>query len=364
MAHITTREAAKLARVNPRTVRRWVAGYAVRAMRVKGNRIMVDVASLNRRIAMGRKAEIWETETDNTRCVLTLRKSIANGDELVKLASLADHAESEGHATVDMWREYDAIGVVSNARQWRAYLTHASDARPATFTTYQDCEEFANLVKELAAKHAGTWVKPMPHKRVGVDVAPTNNGNGTGMKKAVKMASAKQCATVRNMWAKKDVEFTGEDLAIASLAVLWAEYADGKNENRPEKELTHNEISPIIGKIFDANWKPRESKPKADRAPSAPVAELEAGMYLWEDRIFKVQIAVHGSGKPYAKEFTENGFEYAPGMVRNLSADNRMTLDQAKEFGALYGTCIVCGRTLTDEKSIAAGIGPICSERV
>lgn len=38
-----------------------------------------------------------------------------------------------------------------------------------------------------------------------------------------------------------------------------------------------------------------------------------------------------------------------------------LTLDEAKTFGRMYGFCMRCGRTLTDEGSIAAGIGPICA---
>lgn len=57
-------------------------------------------------------------------------------------------------------------------------------------------------------------------------------------------------------------------------------------------------------------------------------------------------------------------FEYAAGVIKCLTADMRMTIEQAKAFGALYGTCCVCGRTLTDERSIADGIGPVCAGRI
>lgn len=92
------------------------------------------------------------------------------------------------------------------------------------------------------------------------------------------------------------------------------------------------------------------------------------GMYRKDGRIFKVQIAIHGSGKPYAKELIQFGegqdarFEYAQGMVYKLNPSDMMTLEEAKEFGALYGVCCVCGRLLTDEKSIEAGIGPVCAK--
>jgi hypothetical protein len=107
-------------------------------------------------------------------------------------------------------------------------------------------------------------------------------------------------------------------------------------------------------------------------------ADLIAGMYRLDETIYKVQVAVHGSGHPYAKrlvvdsELVHSGddgdvyahhvrFEYERGAIRELRPEHRMTLDEAKEFGALYGTCCVCGRTLTDEQSIENGIGPICA---
>ena len=91
---------------------------------------------------------------------------------------------------------------------------------------------------------------------------------------------------------------------------------------------------------------------------------LEDGMYQKDGRIIKVQHAVHGSGHQYAKELIEGHFEYAPGVMKGLRAEDRMTLEQAMEYGKLYGQCCVCGRTLTNEVSIAAGIGPICLSRL
>jgi hypothetical protein len=108
--------------------------------------------------------------------------------------------------------------------------------------------------------------------------------------------------------------------------------------------------------------------PKAEKAKATGPAITEAGMYMKDGVIYKVQKAVHGSGHLYAKKLaggeTEDFyFEYAPGVVKNLTPADKMTLEQAKEFGALYGTCCVCGRTLTDEDSIEAGIGPVCAKK-
>jgi hypothetical protein len=100
------------------------------------------------------------------------------------------------------------------------------------------------------------------------------------------------------------------------------------------------------------------------------------GMYRDPDTgdIFKVQVAVHGSGNLYAKRLVEldepkvmktktvsHEFVYEPGLLRRIKPEWRMTLEEAKAWGALYGTCCVCGATLTKEASIAAGIGPVCS---
>lgn len=100
------------------------------------------------------------------------------------------------------------------------------------------------------------------------------------------------------------------------------------------------------------------------QGPTAPTQAPE-GMHLLRGEVFKVQIAVHGSGRPYAKRLEKGSgeFVYDKGAIRNLSEDTLMTLEQAKEFGHLYGRCCRCGRTLTDEGSIAAGIGPVCATK-
>lgn len=111
--------------------------------------------------------------------------------------------------------------------------------------------------------------------------------------------------------------------------------------------------------------------------PRVQVAEveLEAGMYYREDtnEILKVYRAVHGSGKMVAKvlvleegpgaESNSGRFEYKGLASRFVKPEHRMTLEQAKAFGAIYGVCCQCGRTLTDEGSIEAGIGPVCARK-
>jgi hypothetical protein len=119
------------------------------------------------------------------------------------------------------------------------------------------------------------------------------------------------------------------------------------------------------------------------RTPAAPkqaAAEpLTPGIYRNEaGEIFKVQASRDNSGKVYAKKLQPIGgrrlteldeivkweFVYAMGAIRTLTAANRLTLEEAKQFGIKYGVCIVCGRLLSDATSVANGIGPVCATRV
>lgn len=120
-----------------------------------------------------------------------------------------------------------------------------------------------------------------------------------------------------------------------------------------------------------APGKPRDyTAPSAIQAakPAAPKVELEAGIYLLNDVVYKVQRAVHGSGHMYAKQLKvvdgHGKFMMAPGAIFKLRTEHKMSLEQAKKFGAIYGVCCVCGRTLTDEDSIADGIGPVCGGKM
>jgi hypothetical protein len=131
-------------------------------------------------------------------------------------------------------------------------------------------------------------------------------------------------------------------------AAFYAHHAEvlAYGENQPEIDLAEAEMA-------------------ADQARELSAPAME-GMYIKSGEIYKIQKAVHGSGHLYAKRLDKatQRFEYATGMVRQLTQAHKMTLAEAKEYGALYGVCCVCARTLTNEESIAAGIGPTCAGRI
>lgn len=95
-----------------------------------------------------------------------------------------------------------------------------------------------------------------------------------------------------------------------------------------------------------------------------------------EFQYYKVQMNLQGN-RAYAKRLTARygssgdadsitgfGWEYVAGAVRILRPEHLLSEEQAAEFGKLYGYCCICGRRLTDETSIARGIGPVCLENM
>lgn len=135
--------------------------------------------------------------------------------------------------------------------------------------------------------------------------------------------------------------------------------------------MSKAEASKTITDLLNAKPVAKPATPRTITPAPAAKADLECGMYRnpQTGEIFKVQIAVHGSGHPYAKRLVIEGegtnadvyFEYASGVIRKLKAEWKMTTEEAKAFGALYGTCISCARTLTLEDSIHNGYGKKCA---
>lgn len=169
---------------------------------------------------------------------------------------------------------------------------------------------------------------------------------------------------------------TGTDLATAKQVDYALFLSERKGVPAPAREVVERFTRAQISQVID-QLQSRPDAPKAQQAGDRIAAKVAAkaqtrvtedGMYRTPDGdIFKVQIAKQGSGNLYAKklvldeESKSGSFEYAPGAINTLRAEWKMSLEEAKEFGKLYGVCCKCGRELTDETSIAEGIGPICA---
>lgn len=91
--------------------------------------------------------------------------------------------------------------------------------------------------------------------------------------------------------------------------------------------------------------------------------ELDEGMYRVGETIYKVY-RTRDKNILVTKTLGADGFDYTGrGPLEFITAEDRMTLDEAKEFGKVTGICCVCGAKLTNEESIEAGIGPICASK-
>jgi hypothetical protein len=112
--------------------------------------------------------------------------------------------------------------------------------------------------------------------------------------------------------------------------------------------------------LVSAKIKEYEGKPKFRNAYRSTPA-VDEGMYKVNGETFKV----YRTRKGYlaTKRLTEDGFEYTGQRPLNsIKPEHRMTKEEAAEYGDLYGVCINCQRTLTDEVSIAQGYGPVCAQ--
>lgn len=90
-----------------------------------------------------------------------------------------------------------------------------------------------------------------------------------------------------------------------------------------------------------------------------PMPVTEPGVYFNGERYYKV--VESQQGRLYAKVWDAE-WTYAPGAMKFLTADMKVTAEQAARFGKLWGSCVFCSRLLTDERSVAVGYGPVCAD--
>ena len=103
--------------------------------------------------------------------------------------------------------------------------------------------------------------------------------------------------------------------------------------------------------------------PYAPRAPraGAPASDLVEGIYFANNEVYKVKRS--RAGRHYAEKLVGSSWSYDPTHVRGLTLANRITPEQASEFGIRTGVCAICGIPLTNLDSLERGIGPVCARR-
>jgi uncharacterized CHY-type Zn-finger protein len=137
---------------------------------------------------------------------------------------------------------------------------------------------------------------------------------------------------------------------------------------------THTNVAEVRACARQKPLPPRVMAAERRREYREPAAE---GFYQKNGSVFKVQMNLAGTRR-YAKvlevvegvdtltgeDSARGQWVIARGAVYQLSTEHKLSKEQAAEFGKLYGVCCICGRRLTNEESIAAGIGPICSGKM
>tara|TARA_R110000751_G_scaffold18122_1_gene55137 strand:- start:215 stop:1045 length:831 start_codon:yes stop_codon:yes gene_type:complete len=155
--------------------------------------------------------------------------------------------------------------------------------------------------------------------------------------------SEKQLSSAQSMVAK--VAGVKERRAAAGIA---------QQENAVVIDLTA--IREMFQKVFESGYK-RPKYRAADLVISrAPDTGKNAGhLYVKSDEDYQGKIAPDGRFFP-----VRNASETATERLQAIAADPQ---GEAIRHGAQTGSCACCGRELTKQESIDAGIGPICAER-
>lgn len=144
----------------------------------------------------------------------------------------------------------------------------------------------------------------------------------------------------------------------AAEALLAIEQGDGP--------LSKADASKMIEHLLGERDKARQvAKTERQQAQQSAPSTLSEGFYRANNGdIYQVAQARQGSHLLAKVLDQETGkFEYAGAAKRFVNADQRLTLEEAQEYGKQTGHCLVCSRRLTAKASVEAGIGPVCARR-
>lgn len=188
---------------------------------------------------------------------------------------------------------------------------------------------FTAHYKEVLASHS--WKPDVQHGEQAPK--PQSKGGKNGYGKAPLGPTAKQLDFIAKLLASREVP--GELRTLAT-----------------SPELTFKSASKVIDALKTCPWKPKKT--------AAPEKTVGEGFYCREGVYYKVQRSPR-TGNLYCKKWDGAAWEYVGNKPLGFLADgDTLTREQAKQFSELYGCCINCRKTLTDELSISRGVGKDC----
>jgi len=101
-------------------------------------------------------------------------------------------------------------------------------------------------------------------------------------------------------------------------------------------------------------------KPKAVKVDEPEL--VKGDVHVVNGSYYRVHTA-QGSGNLYACKWDGERFDYERGAIKLLSPDNKITAEQAAEFGHMFERCCFCSHDIDTPESTAVGYGPVCAEK-
>ena len=161
---------------------------------------------------------------------------------------------------------------------------------------------------------------------------------------------------LRQWTTKGDLSEKQIEAANRMLAKVAANKAKREEAKADAVVIDLTAIREMFQKVFESGYK-RPKYRAADLVISrAPDTGKNAGhLYVKSDEDYQGKIAPDGRFFP-----VRNASESATERLQAIAADPQ---GEAIRHGAKTGSCACCGRELTKQGSIDAGIGPICADR-
>lgn len=93
-----------------------------------------------------------------------------------------------------------------------------------------------------------------------------------------------------------------------------------------------------------------------------PTVQVTVGAYRHGGVIYSVRKG-RQSGNIHAFHFENGEWVYSGRVKYDIKPEERLSRQEALEWGVSTGVCVHCGITLTDPKSVARGMGPTCQKK-
>lgn len=161
-------------------------------------------------------------------------------------------------------------------------------------------------------------------------------------------ATEKQLAFIRSLMEQKKISESQREAA---------------NERLASGNLSKSQASLWIEKLLDYEDKPRT----AVELPDVPAGRYAITGDDGTTDFYKVDRPEKGrwAGYTFVKLILGGGGEQRQSFENTRTILERIVVDGPREaairYGMELGECSICGRTLTNPESIAAGIGPVCA---